>query len=1010
MSKNKIIIFLAFILILTSIRLVWISSNSVETDQPFIDGTLDLTDWDSEQEEILPLTGEWDFYPDRLLDQNDVNNNTFTNERDQQHFPKSWFKFADTSDYTYGTYHLELTIDQDMLSKSFSLYIPRIPSATRILFNGDVVRQTGNSSSDDNQFVSSTKPFVANFHTYSEKIDILIHVSHDGLPIKFPNTSPLLFGETGDIMKKMEHATLSKVIVLVLVSTFALFGIILFFMVKRPKVMLYFFLLMINVSFMVLLDVDTVVLLDHPFSYANDIKLRYINYILMAILLLKFCQYFLPKYAQNKTITFATYFFSLYLFLVIILPITTLLKWQFLLGLVLIVTSTTIIIQFTRALKDNVRDSIFLMLCIMAIVNNNVWAFMKHRFFVLVDFYPVDLLAALIIFAMFWLRRFMRYVYEIEEVSEQLYQANKSKDDFLANTSHELRSPLHSMIHIAQYVLDNKENQITEKDKKDMKLLVLIGNRMSLLINDLIDLTLIKEKTIRLDQKNVNVYPVVTAVIDMMQYTLNDKDINIVNKMKPSLPQVQADENRLVQILLNLVQNAVKFTDKGTVTIQARVSESNMQIEIIDTGIGIEENKLSSIFQPYEQHVKQGNTGMGLGLVITKVLVELHGGNIEVDSEVNKGSVFRFTLPLAKVQEENKQQIIQPLQDSEEQIDVEDFLSDEDKSHLLLVDDESLNLSVISKVLDKSRYHISFAKSGQEALDKINRFKFDLIISDVMMPKMSGYELTKQIRAKYNLSELPVLLLTARGRPEDLQAGFHAGANDYIFKPIAPLELKARVRMLTDLKKAVTDQMRMEAAWLRAQIKPHFLFNSINSILILMEKDQDRMRDLLDKFIYYLQTSFDFQNAEHEVTLEQELELVEAYLEIEKARFEDRIQVNWHIDENIQSIIKVPPLSIQTLVENAVKHGILKRADGGQVSIEVCNQEDVYEIRIHDDGKGMPGEVKEMITSQTYRKKFGIGLFNTDKRLRQSYGKGLQIISGPDQGTTVVFHIPMGSN
>jgi len=295
--------------------------------------------------------------------------------------------------------------------------------------------------------------------------------------------------------------------------------------------------------------------------------------------------------------------------------------------------------------------------------------------------------------------------------------------------------------------------------------------------------------------------------------------------------------------------------------------------------------------------------------------------------------------------------------------------------------------------------------NGEEALAKINQQKFDLVISDVMMPNMSGYELTLKIRETKSLSELPILLLTARGRPEELETGFHSGANDYVVKPIEPLELRARVRMLTELREAVTDQMRMEAAWLRAQIKPHFLFNAINSILVLMEKDQEKMEDLLEKFIYYLQTSFDFQNIDHVVPLEQELELVDAYLSIEQVRFEGRVKINWEVSES-SKFIQVPPLSIQTLVENAVRHGILNKAEGGTVTIKVIDQKDTYKIEITDDGVGMPNELKEGIFQQKGSRKYGIGLLNTDKRLRQYYGNGLHISSKLHEGTTISFELP----
>src|SRR5690625_6872797 len=147
-----------------------------------------------------------------------------------------------------------------------------------------------------------------------------------------------------------------------------------------------------------------------------------------------------------------------------------------------------------------------------------------------------------------------------------------------------------------------------------------------------------------------------------------------------------------------------------------------------------------------------------------------------------------------------------------------------------------------------SEYNVFTTSSGKKALELLQTEEFDLIISDVMMPHMSGYELTQKIREQFSISELPILLLTARNQLEDIHTGFLVGANDYITKPVEALELKARVEALTNLKQSVQEQLHMEAAWLQAQIKPHFLFNTLNSIASLSEVDPSKMVKLINEF------------------------------------------------------------------------------------------------------------------------------------------------------------------
>src|SRR5699024_1577503 len=208
-------------------------------------------------------------------------------------------------------------------------------------------------------------------------------------------------------------------------------------------------------------------------------------------------------------------------------------------------------------------------------------------------------------------------------------------------------------------------------------------------------------------------------------------------------------------------------------------------------------------------------------------------------------------------------------------------------------DDDYTNLLVIRQVLETEQYHVSTAMDAGKALAILKNTPIDLVVSDVMMPSISGYELTKQIRSRYSLAELPVLLLTARTQSEDLVAGFTVGANDYIKKPVDALELKARVRSLINLKKALEEHTQMEGAWLQSQIQPHFIFNTLNTIASLGISDMEKMLNLLEEFSTYLRYSFDFKNAEPVIPLSRELALVQSYVYIEQQRFGERLQVDW---------------------------------------------------------------------------------------------------------------------
>lgn len=196
----------------------------------------------------------------------------------------------------------------------------------------------------------------------------------------------------------------------------------------------------------------------------------------------------------------------------------------------------------------------------------------------------------------------------------------------------------------------------------------------------------------------------------------------------------------------------------------------------------------------------------------------------------------------------------------------------------------------------------------------------------------------------------------------------------------------------------------MEAAYLQAQIQPHFLFNTLNSLMVLSEIDTDHMRRLGEAFSSYLRISFNYLNTGELVRLSHELELVEAYLFIEKTRFEDRLSVVLDMESNLT--LRLPPLSIQPLVENAVKHGLLSRTAGGTIWLSINRCEGYTRIEVKDNGKGMQPEQVAALQEASWSSKGGIGIANTNRRLLQRYGRGLTIVSEPGEGTTVSFEIP----
>ncbi|WP_155897895.1 ATP-binding protein [Allocoleopsis franciscana] len=419
----------------------------------------------------------------------------------------------------------------------------------------------------------------------------------------------------------------------------------------------------------------------------------------------------------------------------------------------------------------------------------------------------------------------IHFTEELELKNQALQHLDELKDEFLANTSHELRTPLNGMIGIAESMLDGATGELSELQQKNLLLIAQSGRRLAALVNDILDFSKLKHKTIELQLKPIGMREIVEVVLNLSQPLIKNKNLQLINAIPPNLTPAEADENRLQQILYNLVGNAIKFTDTGIVEISANLQvgeekiemgntgihslrRPQIQITVSDTGIGIPEDKLDRIFESFEQ--ADGSTareygGTGLGLAVTKKLVELHGGSIHVESTVGVGSRFTFTLTAALGQSSelnnlsysscllpaisklNQEESIQPLQITQE--------DQGQQFQIMIVDDEPVNLQVLINHLSLQNYAITQASNGIDALAMIEQgFKPDIVLLDVMMPRMTGYEVCQKLREKFPAYELPVVMLTAKNQVTDLVEGFSVGANDYLSKPISKNELLARIK------------------------------------------------------------------------------------------------------------------------------------------------------------------------------------------------------------------------
>ncbi|WP_248927426.1 ATP-binding protein [Paenibacillus hamazuiensis] len=966
------------------------------------------------------LEGEWKFFPQSFLMQ--PGNEAAQTDGVSAVLPGSWGGlFADPGQVTgYGSYRLRILLDDSMVGKRLTIAMPPTMSASELFVDGTRLGAAGMPGKTAEDTVANETPYNVTFMADRSEVEIIVHVANFVNKVGGGLLQSIQFGIEDVVMSHKRFSIAMQLLVCFFLMIHVVYAAVLFMMGVRQRALFTLALMMICIGLSVLVTDDKLLVAWLNLPYGISFRLYTLSYLWATALLLIFIKQLYPTLEKRP---WHRYFGSAVLCLTVAVALmpTVYVSWVDLYSIPLLLAGTVYMPVLTlRATMRLDGAAIFLWLAFVGLTANMIWGVLNSFSLVFrsVHFYPIDFIVAFVAFVCYWLRMYFRNLQQTVRLASELQKADKQKNDFLANTSHELRNPLHGMINIARSVLE--QESVSPDVRERLGLLVTVGKRMSMLLNDLLDMERLQHKGLKLHLQAVQVQAAVDGAFDMIRFMTEGKSIELRGEIPESFPPVLADENRMMQILFNLLHNAVKFTSQGHVVIRGFVRGEIAVLEVEDTGIGMDREMLQRIFEPYEQADSAVQGGLGLGLSISRQLAELHGGTLEAVSEPGKGSIFRLALPLAPAPISRPTPIFDAADSGKMHLEHHAVKAAPDaartapaaqvragKQKVLIVDDDPVNLHILKEMLPRDRYQIYAANSANEALRLIDEKEWDLVVADVMMPGMSGYELTRAIRLRFAMSELPVLLLTARSHPEDIEAGFQAGANDYVTKPADGLELLHRVRALTELKFTTSERVRLEAALLQAQVQPHFLFNTLNSIAALSEIDTMRMRALLSVFGDYLRASFNFRNSERLVPLKQELELVRAYLFIEQERFGERLRVQWDIPDRLLTA-PVPPLSIQTLVENGVRHGIMKRNRGGTVRIAAEESGDCVDIRVSDDGVGFDGKILHLVLQDQPDPSVGIGLRNTNRRLRQIYGRGLDIASIAGQGTTVKFRVKKG--
>ena len=733
------------------------------------------------------LSGEWEFYWEELADPA----NLPEDKKDYYTFPSLWNNGVTEGGTVltssgYATYRLKVIMPPRAKTPDLAISMGEMYTAYRLFYNGFEFSNNGTVGVDKESIVEDWFPYTLTLGRYTDTLEFVIQIANFR-HIKGGAREPILLGDRKKLVAQRDFNFSYDFLLSGSLIMGGLFFLGLFLFGQHEKSVLYFALFCITFSYRMVGSGEYAFHALFPdLSWQFIIRTEYIALFVPTGIFAVYSYLLYPKDAHKSILLGVASIALVFSLCALFTPTIFFTRLVEAYLLIIVLTIFYLVYLYWLAFKRRRMGAEY------ALGSTGI-VFLVAMYLILIYLTPTreNTLLTFCGFILFFFFQSLilsfRFAASLKKAKEEAEAASKAKTDFLSTISHEIRTPLNAVVGISHFLMNDKprKNQI-----ESLESLKFSAENLTNIINDILDYNKLESGSIEFEMTEVNLRDLAKKIISTHMPSAKAKGVDLILEFDDRIHEnVLADSTRIYQVVNNLIHNALKFTSEGHVKLRLDLVRHNSKsVKVLcivsDTGIGISREKQAVIFEKFTQagsSTTREYGGTGLGLAIIKRILNLVGSEINVVSEEGKGAVFSFELSFSKIKRSPKPAIY------------EDNLADKKLKgkKILLVEDNQMNIMVASKFLNKWEVKIDVAHNGQEGVEKVMQNHYDLVLMDLQMPIVDGYEATRQIRQQNN--KIPIIALTASALLRVRREVHAAGMNDYITKPFNPEELKRKI-------------------------------------------------------------------------------------------------------------------------------------------------------------------------------------------------------------------------